>query len=61
VTKALAQFIEDNDEGDGSYGALGTDCQAPGEDSAAIELMKTLGLTPGWRWSDGRIERPGRQ
>jgi hypothetical protein len=58
VTKALAQFIEDNDEGDGAYGALGTDCaeERDGEDSAAIELIKNMGRTPGWRWFDGRIE-----
>jgi hypothetical protein len=30
----------------------------PGEDSAAIERMKTMSLTPGWRWSNGGIVRP---
>jgi hypothetical protein len=60
VIKALAQFIADNDEGDGAHGALGTDRaeEFAGEDSAAIRLMKSMGLTPGWRWFDGRIEPP---
>jgi hypothetical protein len=60
VIKALAQFIADNDEGDGAHGASGTDCaeEFAGEDSAAIRLMKSMGLTPGWRWFDGRIEPP---
>ena len=58
AVEALAQFIEGNYEGDGCYGALGTDCQEPGEDSNAIALLKDLGLVPGWRWFDGRIEPP---
>jgi hypothetical protein len=41
----LAQFIEDNYEGDGCYGALGTDCCKPGEDSAALKLIKNMGLS----------------
>jgi hypothetical protein len=58
VVEALAEYIANNYEGEGCYGALGTDCHEPGEDSAAIDLMKTMGLTPGWRWFDGRIEPP---
>ena len=56
--EALAQFIEDNYEGDGCYGALGTNYHAPGEESAAIKLIKEMGITPGWRWFDGRIGPP---
>jgi hypothetical protein len=60
VVKALAEFIRNNDEAEGSYGALGTDCAGvrDGEDSAAIKLMKEMGLTPALRWFEGRIERP---
>jgi hypothetical protein len=43
--ETLAQFIEDNYEGDGCYGALGTDCREPGEDSAALKLIKNMGLS----------------
>jgi hypothetical protein len=42
--KALAQFIEDNDEDDGCYGALGTACHEAGEDSAALKLIKSMDL-----------------
>ena len=42
--EALAQFIEDNYEGDGCYGALGTGFRGPGEDSAAIKLLKSMDL-----------------
>ena len=60
VIKALAHFIKDV-EGDmtcGAYGAWGTDALEVCEDSAAITLLKNMGLTPGWAWSDGRIVRP---
>ncbi len=56
VIEALAKFIEDNYEDDGCYGALGTDCREPGEDSAALKLIKGMGLFPGyagWRPDDG--------
>jgi hypothetical protein len=46
VIEALAQFIEDNYGGDGCYGALGTDGHEPGEDSEALKLFKSMGLTP---------------
>jgi hypothetical protein len=39
--EALAQFIGDNDEGEGCYGALGTD---GGGDTAALELLESLGV-----------------
>jgi hypothetical protein len=42
--KALARFIENNYEGDGCYGALGTGFQDPSEDSAAIKLLKSMDL-----------------
>jgi hypothetical protein len=42
--EALAQFIEDNYEGDGCYGALGTGFEDPSEDSAAIKLLKSMDL-----------------
>ena len=42
--ETLAQFIEDNYEGDGCYGALGTACHEAGEDSAALRLIKSMGL-----------------
>ena len=42
--EALAQFIEDNYEGDGCYGALGTGFKDPSEDSAAIKLLKSMDL-----------------
>lgn len=47
--EALAQFIEDNYEGEGCYGALGTDCAEgrAGEDSAALKLIKSIGPHPG--------------
>jgi hypothetical protein len=44
AVKALARFIEDNYEGDGHYGALGTACHEVGEDSAAIKLLKSMDL-----------------
>ena len=50
TVEALAQFIEDNYEGDGCYGALGTDCHEPGEDSSALKLIKGMGLTPSYGW-----------
>jgi hypothetical protein len=42
--EALAQFIEDNYEGEGCYGALGTGFKDPSEDSAAIKLLKSMDL-----------------
>ena len=48
--KLLARFIEDNDEGEGCYGAGGTDLSDDGEDTAAITLIKSEGLTQGCRW-----------
>ena len=42
--KALARFIEDNYEGEGCYGALGTGFRDPSEDSAAIKLLKSMDL-----------------
>jgi hypothetical protein len=42
--EALARFIEDNYEGEGYYGALGTGCKDPSEDSAAINLLKSMDL-----------------
>jgi hypothetical protein len=55
--KALARFIEDNYEGDGCYGAMGTDFAevCDGEDSGALALIKSEGLTLGcrWRWLSG--------
>jgi hypothetical protein len=50
TVEALAQFIEDNYEGDGCYGALGTDCHEPGEHSSALKLIKGMGLTPSYGW-----------
>ena len=50
TVEALAQFIEDNYEGDGCYGASGTDCHEPGEDSSALKLIKGMGLTPSYGW-----------
>jgi hypothetical protein len=44
AVNALARFIEDNYEGDGHYGALGTACHEVGEDSAAIKLLKSMDL-----------------
>ena len=57
AVEALAQFIEE-DGIDGCYGALGTDAFEVGDDSAALTLIKSMGLTPGWTWNDGRIARP---
>ncbi len=49
--KALARFIQDNDEDHGCYGALGTACHEPGdEDSYAIALIKSMGVFPGYGW-----------
>jgi hypothetical protein len=43
--KTLARFIEDNYEGDGCYGALGTDGCEPGEeDTEALKLLRSMGL-----------------
>ena len=42
--EALARFIEDNYEGEGCYGALGTGFRDPSEDSAAIKLLKSMDL-----------------
>jgi len=44
AVEALAQFIGDNYEGDGCYGALGTACHEAGEDSAALRLIKSMDL-----------------
>lgn len=55
---ALAEFIEGNDEGDGCFGALGTDGSEESEDSSAIAMFKDLGLTPDWRCVDGQVEPP---
>jgi hypothetical protein len=46
--KALARFIQDNDEDVGCYGAAGTAVCEPGDDSDAIALMKTMGVFPGY-------------
>ena len=53
--KLLARFIENNDEGGGAHGAGGTDLSDDGEDTAAIALIKSEGLTLGcrWRWLSG--------
>jgi hypothetical protein len=40
--EALAQFIRDNYEGEGCYGALGT--SSPGGDSPALKLIKSMDL-----------------
>jgi hypothetical protein len=40
--EALAQFIRDNYEGEGCYGALGT--ASPGGDSPALKLIKSMDL-----------------
>jgi hypothetical protein len=45
--EALARFIGDDYEGDGCYGALGTACHEPSEDSSAL---KGMGLTPNYGW-----------
>ena len=48
--EALAQFIRDNYEGKGCYGALGT--ASPGGDSPALKLIKSMdlpSLTFAWR------------
>ena len=42
--EALAQFIEDNYEGDGCYGAKGTGFDDSSKDSAAIKLLKSMDL-----------------
>ena len=42
--EALARFIEDNYEGEGCYGALGTGFEDRSEDSAAIKLLKSMDL-----------------
>jgi hypothetical protein len=42
--EALARFIEDNYEGDGWYGALGTGFDDSSKDSAAIKLLKSMDL-----------------
>jgi hypothetical protein len=41
--ETLARFIEDNYEGEGCYGALGTDASKTGDDSAALKLLKNVG------------------
>ena len=48
--KALAKLIQDSGPCDGCYGALGTDCCEPGDDSDAIALMKSMGVHPGYGW-----------
>jgi hypothetical protein len=51
--KALAKLIQDSEfeeNGCGIYGALGTDCCEPGDDSDAIALMKSMGVHPGYGW-----------
>jgi hypothetical protein len=50
--EALAQFIRKNDEDWECYGALGTACHEPGEDSHALKLLKSLGVVH--RRSGGR-------
>jgi hypothetical protein len=42
--EALGRFIENNYEGEGCYGALGTGFKDPSEDSAAIKLLKSMDL-----------------
>jgi hypothetical protein len=58
VIEALAQFIRTEEAWENCYGALGTDGCEPGEDSAALELITGMGLTPGWALSEGRIVPP---
>jgi hypothetical protein len=51
--KALARLIQDSEfeeNGCGVYGAMGTDCCEPGDDSDAIALMKGMGVHPGYGW-----------
>jgi hypothetical protein len=40
----LADFIHDNYEGDGCYGALGTDGHELDEESNALELLRNVGV-----------------
>ena len=42
--KALARFIE-SDGSDGCYDAIGTDAFEVGDDSAALKLIRDMGLT----------------
>lgn len=42
--EALARYIENNYEGEGCYGALGTDAFETGDGSAALELLKNVGI-----------------
>lgn len=56
--KALARSIQASEFEEnvcGIYGALGTDCHEPGEDSEVITLMKSMGVHPGYGW---KIMRP---
>jgi hypothetical protein len=52
----MAELIEREGGFEGCYGAIGTD--AEDGDSAALKLLKTIGVTPRWAWLDGRIVRP---
>ena len=49
--RALARFIE-NDGGDGCYDAMGTVAFEVGDDSAALKLIRDMGLTRGCRRLD---------
>jgi hypothetical protein len=49
--KALARFIE-SDGSDGCYDAIGTDAFEVGDDSAALKLIRDMGLTRGCRRLD---------
>ena len=46
TVEALAQFIEDNYEGDGCYGASGTDCHEPGEEFERAQADQGHGPHP---------------
>jgi hypothetical protein len=47
--EALAQLIESEGGYEGCYGAIGTDAFEVGDDSAALKLIRDMGLTRGCR------------
>jgi hypothetical protein len=58
AVKALARFIQENDEDHGNYGAAGMDIYDSPADSPAIQLIRSLGVTPGYGWKILHPEEP---